>query len=162
MIKEKLTAQRIVQDLKEKRKDTCCNVVGFAVGFVLFLSVFLRSIHSKNTFDIYRVMLGVSTLLMFLFLVAFVIETVTLSRAMKGKSTVVKSIVVDMNTIHWKHHIYYLYFPKYGRCPMEAGQYYYTHIGDEFYLILSKPNRGKILLTYHTDMYEWEEGGEVL
>lgn len=157
MSKEKLTAQRIVQDLKEKRKDIYCNVVGFAVGFVLFLSVFLRSIHSENVFDIYRVMLGVSTLLMFLFLALFVIETVTLSRAMKGKSAVVKSILADMNTIRWKHHIYYFYFPHYGRCPMEGGQYYYTHIGDEFYLILSKPNRGKILLTYHTGMYEWEE-----
>ena len=157
MSKEKLTAQRIVQDLKEKRKDACSNVVAFAVVFVLSLSIFLQAIHSENAFDIYRVMLGVSTLLMFLFLALFVIETVTLSRAMKGKSAVVKSILADMNTIRWKHHIFYLYFPQYGRCPIEAGQYYYTHIGDEFYLILSKPNRGKILLTYHTDMYEWEE-----
>ena len=36
--------------------------------------------------------------------------------------------------------------------------YIYSECDDEFYLVLSKPNTGKIVLAYNTKMFELQEG----
>ncbi len=70
--------------------------------------------------------------------------------------------------IGFMQEIYHLTFSGYGEyvVPQEnyswsqnfsmtaKGVYNYSDYGDEFYLVLSKPNTGKILLVYNTKMFD--------
>ena len=65
---------------------------------------------------------------------------------------------------------YYLYFAERGKYSIPANNYRWSSLyamdcseayfqaecGDEFYLVLSKPNTGKILLAYSTKMFDYQ------
>lgn len=167
MTKEKLTLQRIKEDLKIKRESTYPKLFAALLFFLICLCAFIWGIQQhKEGILVYKVLMGVWLLCSLLFLLSIIVTIWRLRDPVDLQAVLVKDGVVDMERrdhakfTRRRYRVYqtlHLLFAQYGEYRVLEGTYNYTRCGDEFYLVLSKPECGKILLAYHTDMYEWEE-----
>ena len=176
MKKEQLTLKNIKKDLKAKLKNTHISLVVFAVFFAVVLGIFLGIIDLGNLFFMYQALYGFLTVTLFVGMVIEIVSIIKLSSILKIKNTIVKDKLIGLEI---KQHVnrtrvyetYHLYFSGYGEYVItgdqykwssvyalsEEGTYRYCDCGDEFYLVLSKPHTGKILLVYNTKLFELQE-----
>ena len=102
---------------------------------------------------------------------------VRLHRAISGNGSLVRDKLINAEEIeHYSRHrgrysVYWLHFSGYGSYKIPAenytwsntysmsamGVYHYALSGDEFYLVLSKPHTGKILMAYNCKLFEKPE-----
>ena len=170
MRKEKLTIENVKIDLLKKTKDTSYAVIGLT-AFLLLLLIIIFCVPI-----IYKVLFGCLCAMVFYVVVEQIVQLINLHSKCRNADCIVKDKLIGMEIQeHVNSRSYYktfhLYFSNYGEflIPKESykwssmfrmscdGVYNYSVCGDEFYLVLSKPQTGKILLAYNTKMFEFEE-----
>lgn len=184
MVKEKLTIGNIKSDLKYARKQNYSNLVAGAILLVFTVSFAYWFFHIIKSMDYYEfkayALVACFVLLSFLIIfvsIIYIRSIVKICRILKGDIRIVKAKLVGK---HFKERVqryqgvvkyYYLYFSEYDEyiIPKEnykwsseyplgdAGVYYTSDYGDEFYLVLFKEHVGGILLLYNTKMFELKE-----
>ena len=175
MIKEKLTIDDIKKDLRVEIKDGYMRLAVFSGSFLFMFAIFLWIVNMNIFFTAYKIMFGFGSVLMIICLVSQISDLIILHRNLKNKKCIVidKLISAEVHDdIYGKAYArtYQLNFSGYGEFVIHAenykwsklfsmddhGVYTYADSGDEFYLVLSKPHTGKILLAYNTKMFEME------
>jgi hypothetical protein len=179
MEKDILTIQNIQSDLRHQLRGTVICMVVCAVFFVLFFWLFLTVLDEPGAF--FAILEVAIFLLMLLIIVIVCIKSIYEIRSVLEKpGSIVTDRVVGMET---KDHMYkgvflprcdqtyHLRFTGYGEYvipyhnfswsdlhAMDADMvYFHAECGDEFYLVLSKPHTGKILLAYPAKMFALQQ-----
>lgn len=169
MEKEILTFEKIKKDLKEQQKDTCIGIAGLLVTSPLPIFLFITSINSG------AVLAVAFTSLFVLFWVGmiglFAIDIVTKSKVLKDKKHIVIDEVTGVEekaldravylrsedgiiTTRFRYIIHFSDFGEYST--PDRTLFDSCCCNDKFYLVLSKPHTGKILLAYNTKRYVLE------
>lgn len=169
MEKEILTFEKIKKDLMEQRKDMYIGIAGLLLTVPLPIFLFITSINAG-------VLAVVFTSLLVLFWVAGIVwlavDVVTRSKVLKDK----KHIVIDEVTgTEEKSHDravparsedgiittrfrYIIHFSDFGEYTTpDKALFDSCCCNDKFYLVLSKPHTGSILLAYNTKRYTLED-----
>ena len=176
MLKEKLTTQNIRQDLKLELKKNYMRVVGSSVFSLIIIGLIILAFSMANVYGGYYG-LHFSAMACFVlgFDVFYVLRIVDIQKNLDDKKHIVKDKLVNVEVyedirvgIH--NIVYTMHFSSYGKyvIPKEnykwsenfnmndTGVYNYSKFGDEFYLVLSKPHTGKILMVYNTKLFDME------
>ena len=177
MKKEELTIDDIKYDLRCKMLEEFKRLAVFSVLFIFFLGLILIVIFS----DIFVSALAWgSVLLGEIILLLLIVKQIQKSKLrykdFNSEICVVKDKLV--NTEFVKMHLrkageepFHLYFSKYGKYVIPSENHRWSsaffmyaaqvnnsaNIGDEYYLVVVKPNKGRILLAYNTKMFDFEE-----
>ena len=182
MTKETLTIQGIRYDLWHRIRLGMI-AVGVCVAFFLFffwlfmmaLGVNGRSLLNQN-FIIFCYCFFTAIPVVFLIAaIVYVVKVYKLYSVWKRPGEVVKDRLVgkEMKDYLVRYNYgksYYLYFASYGKYKIlmdsygwselfylsDGAVYGYAEYGDEFYLVLSKPHTGKILLAYNAKMFDYQ------
>ena len=169
MEREILTLEKIKKDLKKQRKDL---YTGFGVIFLFFplmLWLFISSIKAGAVMP--AILFSLYVLLWVGVLVWLAIDIVTRNRVLEDKKHIVIDEVtgVDEKALDRAVYIrtedgyittrfrYIIYFSDYGEyTTLDRAMYNSCRCNDKFYLVLSKPHTGKILLAYNAKRYVLE------
>lgn len=174
MQKEKFTLDNIKRDLyyeiKTGYKQIFIFSLFFAVLFLLFIPIFKLRIFFFSVSFILAFILEIYLLYM---IIKKIIYLKRLKVNLTGeycveKDKLVNVIIEERTARHRIINIYHLHFLHYGEyivpdenykwssefSTSDRGIYNYSNIGDEFYLVLSKPYRRKILYAYNSKMFE--------
>ena len=173
MKKTPLTRTGIRTDMQQQRRG----------GFValVFLSVFAVALAAFGlwighfggvVFVLYGVLFGVLALVVLVALSAQVRAVVTFRRLLEQEPHIYRDKVVRMEEKEHRRRYgtyttYHLYFASFGEYQIpdsnyawteefgmsSYGLYQFTSLGDEFYLVLSKPHTGKVLLAYSDKLF---------
>ena len=179
MEKDTLTMENIRSDLRNQLRGTVIGMVVCAVFFVLFFWLFLAALDEPGAF---LAILEVAIFLLMLLIIAIVcIKSIYEIRSVLDKpGGIVTDRVVGMETKDHMHRglflprcnqTYHLRFAGYGEYvipqhnfswsalhAMDADMvYFHAECDDEFYLVLSKPHTGKILLAYPAKMFTFQK-----
>ncbi len=177
MQKEKLTMDKIKTDLNGYIKDSIGGIVFFFILSLFLLGITL--IVFAVTFD-YLVLLAyffaILTAVVFAIALGGIVQTINLYKICNNTSCIVKDELIGKEIKEYygsraRGKCYYFYFSSYGAYQV-SGEYYkwsqnfnmrydglyrQSDCGDEFYLVLTKRNTGKILSVYNTQMFQMEE-----
>ena len=169
MQKEKLTIQNIKTDLKELLKDRYIELIEITLVFLLFVAVLFWI-----PILFYKVAFGCFAAIMLCLVVFQILDIIELHKAFHNVERIVKDKIVSKETRRYnrmrKRGYFRLRFSNYGVYMIPDESYSWSSMfrmlhkkvyessdyGDEFYLVLSKPNNGKILFVYNTKMFEME------
>lgn len=171
MQKEKLTISNIKTDLWNETKGSCVELIALTLLLLaLIVIIFLVPI------VIYKVLFGCLAIVAFCLVAKRASVFISLYRVLHNTPCIVKDKLVGMeekehHSRYGRYKTHYLHFSGYGTYKIPNVNYkwsltfamndrsvyeYYSNYGDEFYLVLSKPHTGKILLAYNTKMFELE------
>ncbi len=176
MQKEKMTIRDIRYDLLRLIKG---GTIGFLCCFILFLLFLPVSIGVFDERGSIITKLYIA-LIPLPFLIGIIIYAVHLYRFIKSfrRPYVIVDRLVGMEIkdhIEYKfrrcYQTYHLYFASYGEYQISRLSYrwsdlhsmtddmiyFHSECGDEFYLVLSKPHIGKIMVAYNRNMFEFQE-----
>ena len=178
MRKEKLTLLNIKQDLKSEIKSAYIELAFDSLAFILILLLLIAfaNVSADDIVLFFKYLLvGIGEAVIAVFLIRRIMYIVVLHKNLKNKNAIVKDKLInseEKEKRQGKHIVkyYYLYFSQYGTYKIpdnnyewssmfalgDKGVYNYAGHGDEFYLVLSKPHNGKILLAYNDKMFEME------
>lgn len=179
MKKDILTMQNIRSDLRHQLRGIVIGMVVCAVFFVLFFGLFLAVLDEPGAF---LAILEVAIfLLMLLIIVIVCIKAIYEIRSVLEKpGSIVTDRVVGMETKDYLRRglllpkcdqTYHLRFAAYGEYVLPQHNfswsalhamdadivYFHAECDDEFYLVLSKPHTGKILLAYPKKMFDLQQ-----
>lgn len=176
MEKDILTIENIRSDLRHQLRGIVIGMVVCTVFFVLFFWLFLTVLDEPGAF--FAILEVVIFLLMLLIITIVCIKSIYEIRSVLEKpGSIVTDRVVGMETKDHMHRgifvprcdqTYHLRFAGYGEYvisqhnfswsalhAMDADMvYFHAECDDEFYLVLSKPHTGKILLAYPRKMFD--------
>lgn len=174
MKKEKLTLNDIKADLHFGIKYAYHQLAFFLALFICGIIVFIVAPKSDAAFDKYKLAFGLLLLALFLTVVFQIYHLIILHKNV-NTNCIVKDKLIRTETpskYAGKRLVstYVLYFSQYGRYVIPAENYRwsssfsmsdksvynYANCGDEYYLVLSKPHTGRILLAYNTKMFSME------
>lgn len=180
MTKETLTIGAIRRELKIENKRLCTGLWVVSVLLLVFALLTVWMVKLSGLFIVMAFFFGAWSLLFLLLLVNLITDIVKLKNILKRRICVVKDTLIGMEEEddigrRYIRKIYHLHFSGYGEYitvdhlehyawstvlgPMSGeGIYRTSHCGDEFYLVLSEPNTGKILGAYNTNLFDL--GGE--
>ena len=176
MQKEKLTIENIRMDLKLELKKSYMRVVGFSVFSLILIGLIILAFSTANVFGgYYGLHFSAMACLVLGIDVFYILRIVDIQKNLDDKKHIVKDKLVNIDVYEdirvGIHNITYtMYFSSYGKYVIQddnykwsenfnmnaTGVYNYSKYGDEFYLVLSKPHTGKILLVYNTKLFEME------
>ena len=182
MQKEILTTQAIQYDLRKMIRGHIIAVAIFSVFFALFTWLLVAVIEDglkwyKAFFAILNAVFFGSLPVLFLYgTIASILEIHKLRSLCKRPGSIVKDRLVGKEVkehLHrWRYYeTYNLRFASYGEFAIPGVNYEWSDLyymdssalfmhaecDDEFYLVLSKPNTGKILLAYNAKMFDYQE-----
>ena len=173
MKQERLTREGIRTDMEQQRKSGYVALVFLSVFAVALAAFGLWIGHFGGVvFVLYGVLLGVLALVVLVALGAQVRAVVTFRRLLEQEPHVYRDKVVKMEEKEHRsrystYTTYHLYFAGFGEYQIpdsnyawteefgmsSYGLYQFTSLGDEFYLVLSKPHTGKVLLAYSDRLF---------
>lgn len=177
MQKEKFTFGDIRTDLHTKIKIFGKRIAWRATLFLVMLGLLFADFF-LGTWDLGgKWLLGaVAEVILLVVLIDQIRIFAMLCRSVKAEPCIVKDTLLatevkDRYSRKLVDEKYHLHFSKYGNYVIpiknyiwsaayemdEKGVFHHSCSGDEFYLVLSKAQGGKILLAYNTKMYELEE-----
>ena len=185
MQKEILTIENIRYDLRKQIRGNIIAAVVLAVFFLMFGRLTIAVAEDgmrwyKSFFAILNTMLfSLLPILFFVGTIACIVEVCKLYAIHKKPGNIVKDRLVGKYTkehLH-RHHYYetlHLRFASYGEYPIPTVNYnwselyamddstlsMYADCDNVFYLVLSKPHTGKILLAYNTKMFDYQPPDE--
>ena len=175
MLKEKLTTQNIRQDLKLELKKSYLRLVGYSVLSLSVIGLVIWAFSLGGIFGYYGLHFSAMACLVLGIDVFYILRIVDIQKNLDNKKYIVKDKLVNIDVyesfyggIHTT--TYTMFFSSYGKYVIQeenykwsenfnmnaTGVYNYSKYGDEFYLVLSKPHTGKILLVYNTKLFEME------
>lgn len=173
MIKEQVNLKNILMDLRRILKGGYICSVLFAFFFLLFLVVFLSDV-SIPLFYKFLCILFIGLLL--LCFVLTIVDIIKLHILIRNKKCIVKDRLIrteEHTTYVGKRMVieYRLIFSCYGEYTIPDDNYKWSRLysmsnrgiydcsdsGDEFYLVLSKPHTGNILLAYNTKQFDMDD-----
>ena len=176
MQKEILTIQNIKKDIHNEIKDSYIRLAIFSAFFLVMLVLFLVIPNLNLLFLLFKLFFVFGVLVFLLLLITQIKDLTMLYKNLKSKKCVVKDKLISaeiQEDFYGKAYVktYHLNFSGYGEYVIKAdnykwsssfsmsaeGVYNYSNIGDEFYLVLSKPHTGKILFVYNTKMFKFAE-----
>ena len=182
MEKDTLTFENIHSDLRHQLRGIVIGMVVCAVFFVLFFWLFLTVLNEPGAF--LAILEDAIFLLMLLIIVIVCIKSIyEICSVLEKPGSIVTDRVVGMETKDHMHRgifvprcnqTYHLRFAGYGEYvipqynfswsalhAMDADMvYFHAECDDEFYLVLSKPHTGKILLAYPKKMFVLQQKEE--
>ena len=173
--KELLTPEHIRQDLGRLLRRWCFILAGVTALLAFFTFALCK------WFGDYTGSQNIQMILCLIMLVYAEVDVIVrltrLHRSISGKGSVVRDKLISSEEKEShrrnraRHTYYYLHFSGYGSflvpdknyswsteyAMSAAGVYHYALNGDEFYLVLSKPHTGKILMAYPCKLFELQE-----
>ena len=185
MQKEILTIENIRYDLRNQIREGLWPF-GLCTGLtILFFFVFIKIVGPDDT-SAWNFVFSLVGFQFVLVLLAFITLDVVLAVPIYRRFSALKNlrgVVIDRlarkelkyrpsryrpNERHW------LYFVSYGKYEIPDANYEWSELyymgskmvdvhadcGDEFYLVLSKPHAGKVLLAYNTKMFDYQPTNE--
>ena len=175
MQKETLTLENIRSDLRRRLRKSVSATVTSAIFFALSLWCFLALLDEPGPFII-KLEIAVLPITSVIYTVRGGKSIYVAFSALNKPGKIVTDRVVGMQTKdHMSRHSFYqtyhLHFASYGEYvipginhrwsslhTMAADMvYFHTECDDEFYLVLSKPHTGRILLAYDTKIFQLQE-----
>ena len=175
MQKEKLTIENIRMDLKLELKKSYLRLVGYSVLSLSVIGLVIWAFSLGSIFGYYGLHFSAMACLVLGIDVFYILRIVDIQKNLDDKKHIVKDKLVNIDVYEdirvGIHNITYtMYFSSYGKYVIReenykwsenfnmnaTGVYNYSKYGDEFYLVLSKPHTGKILLVYNTKLFEME------
>lgn len=175
MQKEKLTIENIRMDLKLELKKSYLRLVGYSVLSLSVIGLVIWAFSLGGIFGYYGLHFSAMACLVLGIDVFYILRIVDIQKNLDDKKHIVKDKLVNIDVYEdirvGIHNITYtMYFSSYGKYVIQeenykwsenfnmnaTGVYNYSKYGDEFYLVLSKPHTGKILLVYNTKLFEME------
>lgn len=168
-MKTPITPQLIKEDLREKRRYLYKQLVGYLLGFAMMCGAFLWGINQHKEGDLpFKIILGVLSAVVLALLIWKVTEIRRHRFPADVRAVLVKDYVVGterrdhlrlrMRASRLRFYVVetlHILFAQYGEIQASEGEYNYARCDDEYYLLLSKPHVGKIVLAYHADSYAW-------
>jgi hypothetical protein len=172
MKKEILTLQDIQSELHGMLRKNIIGLIASVIGLSLFLILCCATI--EDDMPLRMILMGAVLLIGFVILIARAATSVVqLGTILNRPGELVRDRMIGMETKgFWRQHpnIRRLHFASYGEYKIPGENYgwsemyamsdktVYLHAecGDEFYLVLSKPHTGKILLAYNTKMFDYQ------
>lgn len=172
MKRETLTAQDIKYDLQYMLTG---NYKGLALGTVIFLVFLMIAVWAYDEGDsilLFVLFFGFLPAAYLVFLVLHIADTVKLHRVLKNELMIVRDSVIGMEVKEGlcRKRSRRIYFTGYGIYEIprvnytwskyhsnDGWVYQFSEHGDEFYLVLSKPHTGKLLLAYNTRWFELQK-----
>ena len=178
MQKDKLTMKDIKTDLHKELKNSYFRLVVFSLLFAA-ISALIYFINPVKFVDVrlfiyLLIFIALAALLLYLVIVQTV-DIIKLNKMFRNPACIVKDKLVGMEIkeyynrygITTEHHLFFSGYGEYVIPPenytwsqnfnmSDKSVYNCSTCGDEFYLVLSKPHTGKILLAYNTKMFEFE------
>lgn len=176
MKKEILTLDNVQQDIQSLIKT---KLLGMSISVLLFVVLFIPFIAVVGMEGplFFKLVIAFPPLLFLTEILVIVFNCIRLYNLLKNTDIIVRDRLVGMEekdhrTKRRFYTTYHLYFASYGmfKFPCENYSwselyymsdqmaYIYSECDDEFYLVLSKPHTGKIVLAYNTKMFELQEG----
>jgi len=170
MRKEKLTIQDIKTDLQRLMKDRYMELIEITLVLLLFVAVsfWVPVVFLKLGFACFAAIM--------LCLVVFqILDVIKLHKAFRNTDYIVKDKMASKEIRRYnrvRNRGYYrLYFLNYGAYMVPDENYRWSELfsmlpkgvydssdyGDEFYLVLSKRDKGEIIFAYNTKMFHFEE-----
>lgn len=176
MEKELLTIDDIRYDLRQRMRAYYDAVKGISVFLVICVFVFIAVLRTDEPV-LLKVEAGILMMLLLGTLLFVISKIVKLYAPLKNGSCVVKDRLVgkyiksDYRRYRGVYDVHCLRFFGYGEYQIPAVNYTWSELhemqgnivyfhadcDDEFYLVLSKPHTGKILMAYNTKMFEYEQ-----
>lgn len=179
MEKETLTLRNIQSDLRHQLRGTVIGAAVSGVCLVLCLWLFLAVLDEPGGFFV-KLEVAIFPTMFLIILIVCVKAIYEVSSALNRPGRIVTDRVVGMET---KDHInrgifgpvcdqtYHLHFAGYGEYIIPAINhswsslhtmaadmvYFHAECDDEFYLVLSKPHTGRILLAYPAKMFTLQQ-----
>ena len=177
MQKEKLTINNIRVDLRVEIINVYKKLALFSTLFLVMLILIIIAFRANFLNFVFKWFMGIVAEIVLFFLIIREIKKLTmLHRCFKTTNCIVKDKLINSEFKgRYSRKVvderYHLNFSQYGSyvIPTEnykwsstfsmsdTGVYNYSQRDDEFYLVLSKPNTGKILYVYNTKIFEFEE-----
>ena len=176
--KEKLTLKNIRSDLRKKLCKEVLLLMVIAVGFVMMVYC-VAKVPAYLFEDSGRGLPGWFYALMYpIVLGTSVLSVWRLCSGLRLKNRIVTDRLISAESgsdisvrTYLKTNYCTLHFARYGDYSVPQknhtwsklypltcmGEYYHASEGDEYYLVLSKPHNGKILLAYNTKMFTLED-----
>ena len=168
-----LTRAGIRTDMQQQRRGGFVALVFLGVFAVALAAFGLWIGHFGGVvFVLYGVLFGVLALVVLVALSAQVRAVVTFRRLLEQEPHIYRDRVVRMEEKEHRsrystYTTYHLYFAGFGEYQIpdsnyawteefgmsSYGLYQFTSLGDEFYLVLSKPHTGKVLLAYSDKLF---------
>ena len=176
MQKEKLTINSIKSDLRLKITDTFKKLALFSVLFLALLVLIIIVFPSISLAFVFKWLVGIAAeIFLLISIIRYIKNLMLLHGCLKSTDCIVKDRLVnatfkDRYSRKTRDERYRLNFSQYGDYVIPAenykwspsltmsdtGVYNCAKKDDEFYLVLSKPHAGKILLAYNADFFELE------
>ena len=169
MTKEKLNVQSIKTDLRNLQKRWYIELLELMAVFILFVAVLFWV-----PILLYKIGFGCFAIIMLGLIIAQVLDIIKLHKAFNNVDYIVKDKLVSKeirryNRIRNRGYCR-LHFSGYGQYMIPDESYLFSTMfpllpknvyessdyGDEFYLVLSKPHTGPIILVSNTKMFEFE------
>ena len=172
MEKEILTIENIRYDLRKQLREGLVPVCWGTGFFLLFLVLFILMIRIREPV-VFQTGFAV--------LIILILDIVLAMRVYKPYCALKNPDCIVVDRLARKELKYrpsrsraddrhYLYFVSYGKYEIPDANYKWSELyymgskmvdfhadcGDEFYLVLSKPHTGKILLAYNTKMFDYQ------
>lgn len=166
MQKEKLTVEMVNSDSKKLLKERYIELVELSFVELLFIVILFWI---PISFLFYKIAFGCFAAIMLCLVVFQVLDIIKLHRALHNTYNIVKDKMISKEKrryrrirnrgyarLHFSNygvymipHLYYSWNSMQHLAVYESSDY-----GDEFYLVLSKPHTGEILLAYNTKTFE--------
>ncbi|MBO5853078.1 MAG: hypothetical protein J6Q74_04635 [Clostridia bacterium] len=178
MKREKLTVENIKADLRKELKNGYIRLISTTLIFVALVALIIRigtEKYIEASLVISQVFFCFAAALLLYVVIIQAIQVIRLHKIFYNTDYIVTDKLVGMEIEEHYNRvtmgvdvIYHLHFSSYGKytIPLEnykwsemfsmsnKGVYNYSECDDEFYLVLSKPHTGKILLAYNTKLFE--------
>lgn len=172
MKKEILTLQDMRSDLRKNLRGNIIGLVASVVSLLLLFPLCCASI--KDGASVRMILECAVVLIGFLILIVrTAISIFQLGATLNRPGRIVKDRLVGMKIkgyLRWYPNNRRLHFASYGEYKIPGENYGWSELyamsdktvylhaecGDEFYLVLSKPHTGKILLAYNTKMFDYQ------
>ena len=178
MKREMLTVENIKTDLRKELKSGYSMLISTTLIFVAIVAVIIgigTEKYIEASLVLSQVFFCFAAALLLYVVITLAVKVIRLHKIFYNTDYIVTDKLVGMETEeHYNRAygginvIYHLHFSGYGKytIPLEnykwssmfsmsnKGVYNYSECDDEFYLVLSKPHTGKILMAYNTKLFE--------
>ena len=171
MEKEKLTKENIHNDLRCELKNDCIGWIVAGVLIAFLMLVFVRDFDRNNPIFAWVLFVVFLPSALFVGWIRDGLRVLALYRTLKNPLVIQEEGVLETKVRRNRYGVsHYLYFERSGKfmIPLlnytwstykatDRAVYESTQQDDTFYLVLSKPEKGRILLAYNKRLFQLEE-----
>ena len=162
--KNVLSRETVKKDLTHLAKaDLVQDIVLLAVMLLIFVPLAFLSVYAAKFILILGVVLAlVCAVPIVIFACRTVRDAITLRLIKNGGFSVEKDTVSQLSRgeiprkySEGRHTVDVIYFTKYGRYVSNGATFELSSVGDEFYLVILRAKKEKLVLAFNTKIYEY-------